>query len=234
MQIAVLLYDRFTALDAVGPYEILGRIPGAEVLFTAVRPGPVRSDLGSLALTADAALDEVTAPDVLLVPGGPGTAGLLADRAVLDWIRGVDATTTWTTSVCSGSLLLAAAGLLTGRRATTHWIALEQLAASGAVATGSERVVIDGKYATAAGVSAGIDLALELTGRIAGDETARAVQLVVEYEPWPPYGAGSTAAAPAALVAALRASNLAIPAAGFGEQAGTHGMDQSVSSVVKS
>ena len=209
MQIAVLLYDRFTALDAVGPYEILGRIPGAEVVFTAVRPGPVRSDLGSLALTADAALSEVTAPDVLLVPGGPGTADLLADRAVLDWIRGVDAGTDWTTSVCSGSLLLAAAGLLTGRRATSHWIALEHLAALGAVPA-PERVVVDGKYATAAGVSAGIDLALRLTGRIAGDETARAVQLVVEYDPQPPYDAGSTAKAPAGLVAALRASGLAV------------------------
>ncbi|WP_371480680.1 DJ-1/PfpI family protein [Kitasatospora sp. NBC_00315] len=209
MQIAVLLYDRFTALDAVGPYEILGRIPGAEVVFTAVRPGPVRSDLGSLALTADATLSEVTAPDVLLVPGGPGTADLLADRAVLDWIRGVDAGTDWTTSVCSGSLLLAAAGLLTGRRATSHWIALEHLAALGAVPA-PERVVVDGKYATAAGVSAGIDLALQLTGRIAGDETARAVQLVVEYDPQPPYDAGSTAKAPAELVAALRASGLAV------------------------
>ncbi|MFC8450618.1 DJ-1/PfpI family protein [Kitasatospora sp. NPDC057223] len=208
MRIAVLLYDRFTALDAVGPYEILGRIPGAEVVFTAARRGPVRSDLGSLALTADAALDEVTAPDVLLVPGGPGTAGVLADGAVLDWIRDVDAATTWTASVCSGSLLLAAAGLLGGRRATTHWIALEQLAALGAAATGEERVVVDGKYATAAGVSAGIDLALELTGRIAGDRTAQAVQLVVEYQPRPPYDAGSTATAPASLVASLRASSL--------------------------
>ncbi|MFD7989231.1 DJ-1/PfpI family protein [Kitasatospora indigofera] len=211
MQIAVLLYDRFTALDAVGPYEVLGRIPGAEVVFAAARPGPVRTDLGTLAVTADAALSEVTSPDVLLVPGGPGTADVLADPATLDWIRQVDAGTTWTTSVCSGSLLLGAAGLLLGRRATSHWISLEHLPAFGAVPT-AERVVVDGKYATAAGVSAGIDLALELTGRIAGDETARAIQLVVEYDPRPPYDAGSVATAPAGLVAALRASDLVVGA----------------------
>ncbi|GGV04145.1 glutamine amidotransferase [Kitasatospora herbaricolor] len=211
MQIAVLLYDRFTALDAVGPYEVLGRIPGAEVVFAAARPGPVRTDQGTLAVTADAALSEVTSPDVLLVPGGPGTAEVLADPATLDWIRLVDAGTTWTTSVCSGSLLLGAAGLLEGRRATSHWISLEHLPAFGAVPT-AERVVVDGKYATAAGVSAGIDLALELTGRIAGDETARAIQLVVEYDPRPPYDAGSVATAPAGLVAALRASDLVVGA----------------------
>jgi transcriptional regulator GlxA family with amidase domain len=209
MQIAVLLYDRFTALDAVGPYEVLGRIPGAEVVFAAARPGPVRTDQGTLAVTADAALSEVTSPDVLLVPGGPGTADVLADPATLDWIRRVDAGTTWTTSVCSGSLLLAGAGLLTGRRATSHWICLEQLPAFGAVPA-AERVVIDGKYATAAGVSAGIDLALHLTGRIAGDDIARSVQLVVEYDPQPPYDAGSVATAPAELVAALRASDLVV------------------------
>ncbi|MET9613070.1 DJ-1/PfpI family protein [Kitasatospora indigofera] len=211
MQIAVLLYDRFTALDAVGPYEVLGRIPGAEVVFAAARPGPVRTDQGTLAVTADAALSEVTSPDVLLVPGGPGTADVLADPATLDWIRQVDAGTTWTTSVCSGSLLLGAAGLLLGRRATSHWISLEHLPAFGALPT-AERVVVDGKYATAAGVSAGIDLALELTGRIAGDQTARAIQLVVEYDPRPPYDAGSVATAPAGLVAALRASDLVVAA----------------------
>ncbi len=132
MQIAVLLYDRFTALDAVGPYEILSRIPGAEVVFTAAQPGPVRTEMTSLALSADAALQEVTAPDVLLVPGGPGTADLLADEPTLDWIRRVDETSTWTASVCSGSLLLGAAGLLTGRRATSHWVCLDHLWAFGA------------------------------------------------------------------------------------------------------
>jgi putative intracellular protease/amidase len=211
MQIAILLYDRFTALDAVGPYEILSRIPGAEVIFTAVHPGPVRTDMTSLALTADAALGEVTAPDIVLIPGGPGTADLIADGPTLDWIRGVDAATTWTTSVCSGSMLLAAAGLLDGRRATSHWICLDYLPGFGAVPV-ADRVVIDGKYATAAGVSAGIDLALDLTGRIAGDQIAQAIQLVVEYDPQPPYATGSTATAPAAMVEALRASDLVVGA----------------------
>jgi transcriptional regulator GlxA family with amidase domain len=165
----------------------------------------------SLALTADAALGEVTAPDIVLIPGGPGTADFIADEPTLDWIRGVDATTTWTTSVCSGSLLLAAAGLLTGRRATSHWICLDYLPAFGAVPA-TDRVVIDGKYATAAGVSAGIDLALDLTGRIAGDQIAQAVQLVVEYDPQPPYATGSTATAPVAMVEALRASDLVVGA----------------------
>ncbi|MFI5530290.1 DJ-1/PfpI family protein [Kitasatospora sp. NPDC051853] len=209
MKIAILLYDGFTTLDAVGPYEVLGRIPGAEVVFTAAAAGPVRGDQGSLALVADAALAEVTATDLLLVPGGPGTEAVLTDRQVLDWVRAVDATTTWTTSVCSGSLILAAAGLLTGRRATTHWIAPETLAGFGALPT-EERVVFDGKYATAAGVSAGIDLGLHLAGRLAGDAVAQAIQLITEYDPQPPYRAGSLATAPAEIVAAVRAAGIEV------------------------
>ncbi|MFJ8043860.1 DJ-1/PfpI family protein [Kitasatospora sp. NPDC096147] len=209
MKIAILLYDDFTTLDAVGPYEVLGRIPGAEVVFTAVRPGPVRNDQGSLALVADAALSEVTAPDLLLVPGGPGTEAVLTDPQVLDWVRRADAATTWTTSVCSGSLLLGAAGLLAGRRATTHWVAHDTLARFGAVPT-EERVVFDGKYATAAGVSAGIDLGLHLAGRIAGDAVAEAIQLITEYDPQPPYRAGSLATAPAEVVAAVRAAGVEV------------------------
>ncbi|MFF9644587.1 DJ-1/PfpI family protein [Kitasatospora aureofaciens] len=201
MRIAVLLYPDFTTLDAVGPYEVLSRIPGAEVVFTAAGRGPVRNDLTSLAITADAALDEVDSADLLLVPGGPGTEAQLADEAVLDWVRRIDATTTWTTSVCSGSLLLGAAGLLRGRRATSHWGVLDQLPRFGAEPTGSERIVVDGKYATSAGVSAGIDLALTLTGLIAGDETAQAIQLLIEYDPQPPYAAGSLAKASLEVVA---------------------------------
>ncbi|MEU4297973.1 DJ-1/PfpI family protein [Kitasatospora aureofaciens] len=201
MRIAVLLYPDFTTLDAVGPYEVLSRIPGAEVVFTAAGRGPVRNDLTSLAITADAALDEVDSADLLLVPGGPGTDAQLTDEAVLDWVRRIDATTTWTTSVCSGSLLLGAAGLLRGRRATSHWGVLDQLPRFGAEPTGSERIVVDGKYATAAGVSAGIDLALTLTGLIAGDETAQAIQLLIEYDPQPPYAAGSLAKASPEVVA---------------------------------
>ncbi|MEU3727258.1 DJ-1/PfpI family protein [Streptomyces sp. NPDC031705] len=206
MQIAVLLYDRFTALDAVGPYETLSRVPGAETVFVSERPGPVRTDNGMLGLVAEKGLDEVTRPDVVIVPGGPHPEMEMENPAVLDWLRAVDATTTWTTSVCTGSLLLAAAGLLRGRRATSHWLYLDRLVPFGAEPTG-ERVVFDGKYVTAAGVSSGLDMGLGLVGRIAGDEYARTVQLMCEYDPQPPYDAGSPEKAPAELVARLRASN---------------------------
>ncbi|MFH8474040.1 DJ-1/PfpI family protein [Streptomyces sp. NPDC018000] len=204
MQIAIVLFDRFTALDAVGPYEILSRIPGAETVFVAERTGPVRNDnSGSLALVADKTLDDVPAPDVVIVPGGPGQNAQMENETLLGWLRAADATSTWTTSVCTGSLLLAAAGLLKGRRATSHWLALDALKTFDAESAG-ERVVIDGKYATAAGVSSGIDMGLTLLGRIAGDEHAMAVQLLSEYDPQPPYDAGSPAKAPAALVEEFR------------------------------
>ncbi|MGW7440043.1 DJ-1/PfpI family protein [Streptomyces sp. NPDC054849] len=206
MQIAVLLYDRFTALDAVGPFDTLGRLPGAEVVFVSERPGPVRTDNGSLALVADKALGEVTRPDIVIVPGGPHPEVEMKNPAVLEWLRAVDATSTWTTSVCTGSLLLAAAGLLDGRRAAGHWLYLDRLPQFGAEPTG-ERVVFDGKYVTAAGVSSGIDMGLTLLGRIAGDELAQTVQLMTEYDPQPPYDAGSPDKAPAGLVARLRANN---------------------------
>ncbi len=203
MQIAIVLYDRFTALDAVGPYETLGRIPDAETAFVAERPGPVRNDSGNLALTADRALADVPNPDIIVVPGGPGPLPLAPDGPLLTWLRAADATSTWTTSVCTGSLLLAAAGLLRGRRATSHWLALEELERHGAEPTG-ERVVTDGKYVTAAGVSSGIDMGLTLLGRIAGDDHARIVQLATEYDPQPPYDAGSPEKAPAHVVELLR------------------------------
>ncbi|WP_043267867.1 DJ-1/PfpI family protein [Streptomyces sp. CT34] len=203
MQIAILLYDRFTALDAIGPYEILGRLPGAEVVFVAERTGVHHTDNGSLGLVADATPSDVTAPDILVVPGGPGQTALMADGPLHDWIRAVDAGTTWTTSVCTGSLVLAAAGLLKGRRATCHWLALDQLPALGAEPTG-ERVVFDGKYVTAAGVSSGIDMGLALAGRIAGDLVAQTIQLGIEYDPQPPYDAGAPEKAPAEVVAVLR------------------------------
>lgn len=204
MRIAIVLFDRFTALDAVGPYEMLCRLPGAETVFVAERAGQVRNDSGSLALVADRTLKDVPHPDVVVVPGGPGQSAQMSNEALLGWLRTADSTSTWTTSVCTGSLLLAAAGLLGGRRATSHWLALDQLAEFGAEPTG-ERVVTDGKYVTSAGVSSGIDMGLTLVGRIAGDAHAQAVQLGVEYDPRPPYDAGSPQKAPADVVARLRA-----------------------------
>ncbi|MEV5006981.1 MULTISPECIES: DJ-1/PfpI family protein [unclassified Streptomyces] len=206
MQIAIVLFDRFTALDAVGPYETLSRLPGARTVFVAERTGPVRTETGHLALTADRTLDEVTDPGIVVVPGGPGQASQMENEILLDWLRTADATSSWTTSVCTGSLLLAAAGLLDGRRATSHWLALDQLRRFGAEPTG-ERVVFDGKYVTAAGVSSGIDMGLTLLGRIAGDEHAQAVQLLTEYDPQPPYDAGSPEKAPAHLVEEFRANS---------------------------
>ncbi|GAA4981987.1 DJ-1/PfpI family protein [Streptomyces hyderabadensis] len=203
MQIAILLFDRFTALDAVGPYETLGRLPDAKTVFVAERTGPVRTDTGNLAITADRTLADTPSPDIVVVPGGPGQDPQMENGALLDWLRTADATSTWTTSVCTGSLLLAAAGLLEGRRATSHWLALDHLKRFGAEPT-VERVVTDGKYVTAAGVSSGIDMGLTLLGRIAGDEHAQAVQLLTEYDPQPPYDAGSPAKAPAHLVEEFR------------------------------
>lgn len=203
MQFAIVLYDGFTALDAVGPYETLGRLPDSETVLVAERTGPVRNDNGNLALTADRTLADVPNPDVLVVPGGPGQTAQMDNKVLLDWIRTADATSTWTTSVCTGSLLLAAAGLLEGRRATSHWLALEELRRFGVEPTG-ERVVTDGKYVTAAGVSSGIDMGLALLGRISGEFVAQAVQLGIEYDPQPPYDAGAPEKAPADIVELMR------------------------------
>ena len=201
--IAIVLYDKFTALDAVGPYEVLSRLPGATVTFVAAQPGPLRTDNGMLTVLPERTLDELPEPDIALVPGGPGDVVARAGDPVLEWLRHADRTSTWTTSVCTGSLILAAAGLLEGRRATGHWLALEELRRLGAEPTG-ERVVFDGKYVTAAGVSAGIDMALTLVARIAGAAVAQAIQLGIEYDPQPPFDAGSPGKAPAEIVELLR------------------------------
>lgn len=203
MQIAIALYERFTALDAIGPYQTLSPLPGAETVFVAEQAGPVHDDSGSLTLIAGTSFAEVPRPDIVVVPGGPGQSDQMENEPLLGWLRAVDATSTWTTSVCTGSLALAAAGLLKGRRATSHWLALTELDGLGVESTG-ERVVFDGKYVTAAGVSSGIDMGLALAGRIAGDEHAQAVQLMTEYDPQPPYDAGSPEKAPAHLVARFR------------------------------
>jgi putative intracellular protease/amidase len=206
MQIAVLLYDRLTALDAIGPYEVLSRLPGASVTFVASEAGPVRTDNGMLTLLAERSIAEVPRPDIVLVPGGPGEVAVRAGETVLEWLRQADATSTWTTSVCTGSLILASAGLLAGRRATSHWLALEQLRALGAEPV-AERVVFDGKIVTAAGVSAGIDMALALAAVIAGDAVAQAIQLGIEYDPQAPFDAGSPLKAPAEIVELLRGNS---------------------------
>jgi putative intracellular protease/amidase len=193
MKIAILVFDELTALDAVGPFEVLHLLPEAEVRWVAKRKGPQRCD-GGLFLCADSTLDEVRSADLLLVPGGFGARALQHDHELLDWLRAVDATTQTTATVCTGSILLGAAGLLRGKRATTHWAFYEQLAQHGATPV-AERVVRDGKYASAAGVSAGIDLALTLALELAGEERASGIQLAIEYDPAPPLHAGNPARA---------------------------------------
>jgi transcriptional regulator GlxA family with amidase domain len=202
MNIAILIFEKLTALDAVGPYEVLRSVPGWEVRFVAPEAGPVRTDSGVLGLVADHSIDEVSEADIILVPGGEGSRLLLDDERVLDWLREIDRTTRWTTSVCTGSLVLGAAGLLEGKRATSHWLQLERLREYGAEPSG-ERVVEDGKLITAAGVSAGIDMALHLVDREVGPEAAQAIQLAIEYDPQPPFDSGSPAKAPAPIVEAV-------------------------------
>ncbi len=199
MQVAILIFEKLTALDAIGPYEVLRSVPGWEVKFVGPEKGPVRTDSGALGLSADFGLDEVSEADIVLVPGGEGNRPLLDDEAVLAWLRQIDATTKWTTSVCTGSLVLGAAGLLDGKRATSHWAFLEQLRQFGADPVGG-RFVEDGKVITAAGVSAGIDMALHLVGQEVGPEVAQAVQLGIEYDPQPPFDAGSPGKAPEQIV----------------------------------
>jgi len=202
-EIAFLIFDRLTALDAIGPYEVLSRLPGAVVRFVAPDPGPQRTDTGFLTLNADYGLDEVRSPDIVVVPGGPGARDLVHNRAVLEWVRTVHQTSRWTTSVCTGALILGAAGILDGRDATTHGAAMEQLAGYGAVPTES-RIVDAGKILTAAGVSAGIDLGLHLAELVAGEEVAGAIQLIIEYDTRPAAEHGPVATAPAGTVALAR------------------------------
>ena len=202
MRIAILTFDGITALDAVGPYEVLQRLPGAEVVLVGETRGLKRTDTGSLAINADRSVSEITSADVIVVPGGFGEHQVRAKPAMLEWVRTIHATTSWTTSVCTGALILGAAGLLKGLAATTHWAALHQLANFGAIPT-SARVVEQGKVITAAGVSSGIDMALRLAGKIAGDTMAHAIQVGIEYDPQPPFD-GSHQRAPSPVMAILR------------------------------
>jgi transcriptional regulator GlxA family with amidase domain len=203
MEIAIPLYDRFTALDAIGPYEVLSRLPGYEVVFVAAEPGPVKTDNGMLTLVAERSLDDVPSPKILVVPGGFGTRAAMEDESLIGWIRAVHEGSDWTTSVCTGSLLLGAAGVLDGLEATSHWLELETLERFGATPTG-RRVVEQGKVVTSAGVSSGIDMALALAARIAGQDVAQAIQLIIEYDPEPPFDAGSPDKAPDAIVDFIR------------------------------
>ena len=203
MRIAIFLYDGMTALDAIGPYDVLRQLPGAEVIFVGDTAGIKRTEAQPLGLVADRAFTDVTRADILVVPGGLGQERVMREPATLAWIRRIHETTTWTTSVCTGSLILAAAGLLRGLRATTHWAVLDELREFGATPV-SERVVEQGKIITAAGVSAGIDMALRLVARIAGDDVARGIQLGIEYDPAPPFDTGSPQKAPAYIVDLVR------------------------------
>jgi putative intracellular protease/amidase len=203
MQIAIPLYDKFTALDAIGPYEVLSRLPEAELTFVGFEEGPVRTDNERLAMHVDAVLEDIPEPEILCVPGGWGTRAYLDDERLLGWIRHAHEHSEWTTSVCTGSLLLGAAGVLDGLEATTHWLELETLREYGAIPT-ERRVVEQGKVVTAAGVSSGIDMALTLAAKVAGDDFAKTIQLLIEYDPQPPFDCGSTAKAPAEIVGNLR------------------------------
>jgi putative intracellular protease/amidase len=190
MKIAALIFDKITVLDIVGPTEVLSWVPGSEIVWVGKEKGPIRAAPTGLAITVERTLEEVSSADVLIIPGGPGVRLLLQDEKVLDWVRKIHATTTWTTTVCTGSLLIGAAGLLKGLEATTHWNAVTALESFGATYR-EKRVVPQGKIVTSAGVSSGIDMALWLVGKIAGDEAAKQAQLCIEYDPQPPYDAGA-------------------------------------------
>jgi putative intracellular protease/amidase len=205
MDVAIPIFDGITALDAVGPYEVLSRLPGVTVRFVAERPGEHRTENGQLALVADVALPDLVAPEIVVVPGGFGTRALLSGGPLLDWVRAAHQTSRWTTSVCTGSLVLAAAGVLRGLEATTHWAAMDLLGTLGALPVDRRVVVVEqSRVITAAGVSSGIDMALLLAARLAGDRVAQAIQLAIEYDPQPPFNAGSLRTAPADVIELVR------------------------------
>jgi len=194
IRIIILLYDRFTALDAIGPYEVLSRLPGAKIYFTGYEKRKCKDTYG-LELKADYSINEISEAEILLIPGGFGIDNFLKNREIIDWVRKIDRTTSWTVAVCSGSLLLAEAGILDGKNCTTHWRRKEQLRQYN-VHIKDDRFVQDGKIITSAGVSAGIDMALYLVSKVAGDDAAKIIQLGIEYDPQPPFDCGSPGKAP--------------------------------------
>ena len=215
-QLAIVVYPGFTALDFIGPYEVLRNLPDTEVRFVWHETGPITADSGVLMVGATHTFDETLAPDVLLIPGGMTTVEHARDEKLLAWVRQAHQHTQWTTSVCSGSLVLAAAGLLDGKRATSHWGMLPALRAFGVTPVGDQRIVHDGKVLTAAGVSAGIDLGLWLAARLTDEAHAKTVQLVIEYDPQPPFDSGHMSKASAATKAsalALLGRDMVKPAA---------------------
>lgn len=189
-QIAFVAYPGFTALDMIGPYEVLRQLPDADVRFVWHEAGPITADSGVLVLGATHSFAETPAPDVVLVPGGPATPVHARDEKLLDWLRQVHGTAQWTASVCSGSVILASAGLLRDKRATSHWVALPALKAFGVTPVGDQRIVHEGSIITSAGVSAGLDLALWLAAQLGGEGRAKAIQLAIEYDPQPPFDSG--------------------------------------------
>jgi transcriptional regulator GlxA family with amidase domain len=193
-QIAIVVYPGFTALDFIGPYEVLRDLPDAEIRFVWHEPGPITADSGVLLIGATHTFDETPSPDILLVPGGMTTFEHARDEKLLDWVRRAHETATWTASVCSGSVILAAAGLLEGKRATSHWMVVPMLKTFGVTPVSDERIVVAGAtpngIVTCAGVSAGIDLAMWLVGQMVGEARAKAIQLTIEYDPQPPFDSG--------------------------------------------
>jgi transcriptional regulator GlxA family with amidase domain len=205
MQIAIVVYPGFTALDFIGPYEVLRNLPDAQVRFLWHQPGPIAADSGVLLIGATHSFDETPSPDIVLIPGGMTTMEHARDQKLLEWVRQAHETAAWTASVCSGSVILAAAGLLDGKRATSHWMALPALKTLGAVPVSDERIVHEGNIVTSAGVSAGIDLAMWLAGQISGEGRAKTIQLAIEYDPQPPFDSGHMSKASAATKAAATA-----------------------------
>jgi len=202
LKIVILLFDNYTALDIVGPYEILSKLPNSKIYLAGLEKKEYQDTYG-LKISADYSIDEISQADILLIPGGAGIDNLLSNKEILEWIQKIDSTTKWTTSVCSGSLLLAEAGLLDNKNCTSHWRRKEQLSKYN-VTIKNERYVQDDKVITSAGVSAGIDMALYLVSKIAGDQIAKMIQLGIEYDPQPPFDCGSPDKAPKEMVDRLR------------------------------
>ena len=203
MNIAILLYDGVTALDAIGPYEALASMPDSKIHFVAKKPGVITMHTGVPGLHADTALSDMPSPDIFLLPGGPDVSAAAADEEILAWVKKAHETSRWSTSVCTGALILGAAGVLDGLTATTHWMFHDALRDFGATPT-LQRVVREGKVMTAAGVSSGIDMALTLAAAEYGDDIAQEIQLIMEYDPQPPFDSGSPAKAPKHIIDSLQ------------------------------